>query len=90
MVTKMYENIWITHAPNSEIGIHGLGQVAKEPMLNDGDYFDFLSKDCYYDGEYKVVRKIDRVVNKHCATLNAGKVSNEHLFAAEVNRCNAI
>lgn len=50
MVKKMYDNIWITHAPNSEIGIHGLGQVAKEPMLNQGDYFDFLSKDCYYDG----------------------------------------
>lgn len=39
-------------------------------MINDGDYFDFLSKDCYFDGDYKITRKVDRVINKSGNSLN--------------------
>lgn len=42
-------------------------------MLNDADYFDFLSKDAYFDGTYHIVRKIDRVVNRQDASLNVFK-----------------
>lgn len=61
-------------------------------MLNNADYFDFLSKDAYFDGSYKVVRKADRVLNKQNATLNA-EVLQPHLrplFAADVLVNNAI
>lgn len=84
MVQAIYDNVYITHARDSEYGVHGLGQVAKEPMLNDADYFDFLSKDAYYDGSWKVVRKLDRVVNRHDASQNVFKVKRgyEKVFAA--------
>ncbi len=65
-------------------------------MLNDGDYFDFLSKDAYFDGDYKVVRKADRVINKVGNSLNVPKPENHYaeykanIFAAEVCRSNAI
>lgn len=59
-------------------------------MINDGDYFDFLSKDCYYDGEYKITRKVDRVINKSGYSLNVGKRVHQNFFASEVNKNNAV
>jgi hypothetical protein len=72
-INEVAKNCQKTHAPDANVGVYGLGQVAKEPMINDGDYFDFLSKDCYFDGEYKITRKVDRVINKAGYSLNVGK-----------------
>lgn len=83
LVRAMHKNIYMTHAKNAETGPHGLGQVAKEPMLNNADYFDFLSKDAYFDGSYKIVRKADRVINRQNASLTIAAYSKStELYAA--------
>lgn len=91
-IQDLAKDVWITHAPGVDVGIHGLGQVAKEPLLMDWDFVDFLSRDGYFDGTFKICRKLDRVNNKNSnMSFNIMKVRPElRAFAAGVLAENSV
>lgn len=51
-----------THCSNVDYGVYGLGQCAREVFVGDYDFVDFLSRDAYVFDQFRVTRKIERVL----------------------------
>jgi len=88
---QLSKDLSITHAPDVTVGIYGLGQCARELRLDSWEFVDFLSRDGYCHGNFRLTRKIDRVVAQANVTHKIPletvqkKKFNNYLFASELN-----
>jgi len=70
MVLSLSSSLSLTHCKNVDYGVWGLGQCAREVYVGEYDFVDFLSRDAYVHDQFRVTRKIDRVLAAGNWSLN--------------------